>query len=358
MERKPTTSVPDGLARDHCVVSLSVLGTVIILCASLLYLVHDPRYDQLSRDYRWNEARRTKNVFLPITHIKNDGDRVINVDLLSADHSRGSIDFFGTSNLEWGLKLWDLPASESIYFHNFALNATGHAAQLKLIRFLVEDEALLRAGPERSLIVLGTCYQTVGFAEEGSVHLSRTLEHHGFFTRAPDGTIHRARTSWLERFLVIEKLKLEGVARELAHIARLEIDDLLGRSRPRFYDPEAYMFYRRKLLGPSWKDRIRNEVNDFAILADYLKAHKIPTAVVLMPQASWEAKLPFDKEYNEKLLVVCRSRELKVYDLRKLLDDDDFADSNHFTPTGVEKFQNAILPFCRVHLRSTEILAE
>jgi hypothetical protein len=47
---------------------------------------------------------------------------------------------------------------------------------------------------------------------------------------------------------------------------------------------------------------------------------------------------------------------VKVLDLHELLVDDDFADSTHLAPTGMEKFERAVLPVCLDHLRSVGLL--
>ena len=91
---------------------------------------------------------------------------------------------------------------------------------------------------------------------------------------------------------------------------------------------------------------------------DYLQQHKIPTVVMLMPEGTWESKIPFDQEFNDQVLEVCRSRGVRVYDFRRLLDDEDFTDSTHPAAAGAEKLDAAVLPFCLDHLRSTGLLIE
>jgi hypothetical protein len=333
--------------------SISVLGVVIATCAALFYLMYDARYDSWAREYRWHKAKVTKEVFLPITHIKDDGDRIVNDELLSTDYSHGGVYFFGTSNLEWGLKLWELPPSQAPYIHNFAINATGHTDHFRLIRFLVDNEGLLRGGAEKSLIVIGACYQNVKFAAQAeNAILASYLDMRGFYARSADGSIQRSNISRLQRELIIEKVKVEGLARELAHLAILELKARLGRIRPRSLDPEGYIAFRTKLLGPDWQARIKFQVDALATLLDYLREHKIPHVVVLMPQGTWETRMPFDKAYTDDLLKVCQERGTKICDLHALLPDDDFADSNHFTPGGSERFQAAILPLCLDHLHS------
>ena len=128
MENAPAmrTEVDPGLV--HTQASLLILGAVIITCTSLLLLAHDARYESWSRRYRWEELKRTKRMFTGRTHIVDDADQVVNEEIPSTDCSRGGIYFLGTSNLQWGLKIWDLPASQARYFHNFAFNASGHRA--------------------------------------------------------------------------------------------------------------------------------------------------------------------------------------------------------------------------------------
>ncbi|MGB2609784.1 MAG: hypothetical protein WBC80_12470, partial [Isosphaeraceae bacterium] len=71
---------------------------------------------------------------------------------------------------------------------------------------------------------------------------------------------------------------------------------------------------------------------------------------------SWEKNLPFEPAYIRQMSKVCESAGVTIYDFSRLVDDDDFADSVHLSPIGMEKFQLAVMGVCLDHLRSTGAL--
>ena len=50
--------------------------------------------------------------------------------------------------------------------------------------------------------------------------------------------------------------------------------------------------------------------------------------------------------YDQRLLKICNEAGVNVHDFTRLVPDDDFADSVHLTPSGIEKFQAAVMPIC------------
>jgi hypothetical protein len=358
METSPDpspVSAPDP-GRIHSAVGLAILGIAGGICLVLLALAHSPGFEAGMRAIRWEEAKRTRNIVLPVGHLSDDADRVLNEEIPATDHRHGGVYIMGTSSTQWALRMWELPEDQRRLIHNDALAGTGHVGQGLLLRYLVEREGLLDAGPDKTLVIFGTGYQNVGFGVDDGSNMSRSLALRGFYVRGPGGSIERSEMGSLRRMVAIERARIYGIAEGLKRLAQNLIRDRIGRSRSRTQDPREFNRSRTALMGPDWREKIDKELAALAASIDDMRARGARVLVLMMPQGSWEENVPFDRAYNEDLLKFCKARDLKVLDLRKLLDDDDFADSTHLTPTGMEKFERVVLPVCLDHLRSAGLL--
>ena len=262
----------------------------------------------------------------------------------------------GTSTVLWAMRPWELPEEQRRWIHNDAIVGTGHLGQARLLRYLVDREGLLEAGPGKSMVVFGAAYQNCGFpAFEGSV-FETALTRRGFYEVGPGGSIGRSAMGPLERTLSIESAKVYGIAAGLKQLIQNLIRDRVGLSRMRVRDVGEYNRARVGLMGPDWRAKIDGELAALMVVDRRAAGGGARVLVLLMPQGSWEANLPFDRTYNDKLLELCRARRVEVLDLHGLLVDDDFADSAHLAPTGMVKFERAVLPVCVDHLRSAGLL--
>ena len=75
----------------------------------------------------------------------------------------------------------------------------------------------------------------------------------------------------------------------------------------------------------------------------YLKTHGVQSAIILMPMGSWETDQRARQVYNRKIRSLCDAEQIPLHDFTTLMTDDDFADSDHLTPDGIEKFQPHVL---------------
>jgi len=79
--------------------------------------------------------------------------------------------------------------------------------------------------------------------------------------------------------------------------------------------------------------------------------------VVFLPLGTWEDSLPFEPAYVRAKSEACNKKSVPIMDWSKLLDDDDFADSNHPNLYGVDKLQPRFLEIAIPFLRSSGALA-
>jgi hypothetical protein len=332
-----------------------MLGVVFGTCLVLDAMANSPELQDWIRAVSWRESKWKKLIPLFCTndHFLDAEDRVLHEQIPSADFSHGGVYFVGASNITWGLKLWDQPATTRALINNLATEGSNHADHFDMIRFLVESEGLLAAGAEKTLIVIVADYHLTHEARVGEKprDLPRSnWTRRGFYTVHREGVIQRSRLSPVLKALIRERAKITGLLKELVNIAYVPL------KRERVHDPRFYNDEWKRIMKPDWQERIRVDLDSFARSIDYLKRRGAKLTVVQMPRGSWEANVPFNQYYDELLVKICDAGGVKIHDFTRLVPDDDFADSVHLTPSGIEKFQAAVMPICIDHLRSTGVL--
>jgi hypothetical protein len=357
MDASPAASNGTGSGKLYSELALGMLAAVAGTCSVLVALAsYQPLEDWMRRTH-WEQTSSKKSlpIFCFTGHFVDTEERLLHDAVPGADYSRGGVYFFGASSMQWAIKTWDLASEAQPLIHNFGLGGSKHGDMFDMIRFLVEDEGLLKAGGEKTLVVFGLNYRLC--------HHSRLLEggkqgkaftsnftRHGFYQIEPDGSIHRSGLNAIAKRMIIERTKMTGLLRELVNIAYTPVKPMRVHDRP------LYSMHWRESMGPRWQELIPYELNALAQAIDYLQQHKAKVAVVLFPMGSWEDGEPFAPVYNQRMRELCESAGVPLYDFSKLVDDEDFADSDHLAPSGVEKFQRAVMGFCLDHLRSSGAL--
>lgn len=335
-----------------CLIRLLMLGVVVGTCLTLDAMANSPDVQDWIRAVSWRESKWKKLIplFCTNNHFLDAEDRVLHEQIPSADYSRGGVYFVGASNITWGLKLWDQPAATRTLIMNLGTQGSNHADHFDMIRFLVEIEGLLAAGAEKSLIVIVADYHLTHEArigEDWRDRLGHSWPRRGFYTVDREGVIQRSRLNPVLKALIRERAKITGLLKELVNIAYVPLKS------ERVHNPRFYNDGWTSIMKPDWRDRISVDLAAFAQTIDYLKRRGANVTVVQMPRGSWEANVPFNHFYDQQLLKICTAAGVEVHDFTGLVSDDDFADSVHLAPTGIEKFQSAVMPMCVDHLRST-----
>jgi hypothetical protein len=352
----PDPSAPDGpeAGRLNTRLALLMFCAVAAPCLVLSAMANDARVQDAIHRVCWTESIWKKQIpiYCFYDHYLDSDDKLVHEELPAADFSRGSVCLLGASSMNWALNLWDLPESTRRLIHNFAMRGTNHADHLDLIRYLVETEGLLRAGGEKTLVVFGLSYHMTHNARlsgKGPAHYFNSLwTRRGLYSVDPDGSIHRSPLHPLLVRIVLERAKITGLLRELVNLAYTPFKGVrvLGT-------PESTRQAWAETLGPRWEEKIRCDVAIFARTVDYLKLRGVRMLVIAMPEASWNDGVPYEPFYMKQVSDVCMKAGVEIMDLRKALPDDDFADSVHLNPLGIEKFQRAVTPRLLDHLRST-----
>jgi hypothetical protein len=219
------------------------------------------------------------------------------------------------------------------------------------MRYLIEDTDFLAAGGEKTLIVFGADYRMTHHAERDakgpSNQFAGYLARHGFYSILPDGSIRRRSRGAVVETLVLERTKITGLLKELVNIVYTTFKST------RVQNPDLYRRQWQEVMGPRWSETINAEVGVFSRLLEYLQSHKVKVVVIAMPQPSWDSALPFQQTYLEQVRAVCEAAGVTIHDFRKLIPDEEYADSVHLTTTGIEEFQRAVMGICIDHLRAS-----
>ncbi len=335
------------IEREHTRIAvglLTVLATVILV---LELMIHSPHLRHWIDRIRWEEADKDKWLFSDTGHFIDFDDRLLNEELVAADYSRGGVVFFGASNLMWALRTWDQPAKYQGVVRNYGHQGATHTTMDQMLRFLIEHDDLLKAGKEKTQVILGITYLNAD--PDSSEGVWARWTRHGLYEKKGEA-LYRSPMNPLVRWLTVERAKVTGFLYELAYIPY----SIMRRTR--VHNPEKYKKEHTLVMGPKWKEKIQKLVPEFAQTLDYLKQKQVNVAVVFLPLGSWEAELPFDAYYSREIEKVCKERDVKIYDFRKFLEDEELADDIHSNTKGTDKFHKAVMEISRPHLESIKVL--
>jgi hypothetical protein len=280
-------------------------------------------------------------------------DRVLLDELSQADYSRGGVYFFGTSNMKWAFTTWDLPAEQKRLIGNYGIGASSHTTELRLIQYLIEHYGFLTAG-KHDLVILGVSFH-LGRPDPSTGFFASLLRRHGLYTVTPDDRIAPVPMSAIEHWLRIEKGRSGGFIWNIGRLAKSWITALAGLSRHPTHDGAKYRQGWSEFMGAHWQQNMDVEVERLKETIFLLRSYHARVKVMLLPQATWNDRLPFKGRYEGLIRAVCQSTSTPLIDLARALPDEDFVDSNHLTVEGQEKFRGLIMAEILWHLQNAGI---
>jgi hypothetical protein len=353
---KPTTSA----TRIQALVGLFLLLLVTSLFAGLDLLTRSKDLAAWLDRQEEESCRQTRKALLHMGYWQSMDELWIYEELPRLDFSRGGVYLLGASEVQCATKLWELPPDLQALIHNFGVSNSNPKGELVELRYLIEHHGLLRAGGERSLVVIGADYHTAS-------HPSQLLppafvdnwERRGLYACDAQQGIRAVPVNAISKCLDFEVTRAGA---GLARFRNLLVHQLIrwrhhGTEPFRTRDPAFYAVKYQAEIGPDWKAKIDGYVQTFGETLDYLAAQHVPTRVILMPQGSWYDNLPYEQEFREQIGMLCAGKQIPVTDWSTMLADEDFADSIHPNVYGMEKFQTAFLKIALAFLHSTHALA-
>ncbi len=183
-------------------------------------------------------------------------DRLLVDEIPHADYSKGGVYFFGSSDLKWAMKTWELPPDERALIGNYGIGAISHSLEFQFVRYLVEERGLLGAGGEKTHIVLGASWSNALNWSPDS-YFGPIWRRHRLYTYSIKDGIHPAAMNRLEKFVRFKQARCSGFIggnfNRLARFMMTKLGQPLEETE-RLKDPGEIQEWVRAHYGPiTWR---------------------------------------------------------------------------------------------------------
>jgi hypothetical protein len=285
-------------------------------------------------------------------------DQRLYEELPRMDVSKGGVYFVGSSEVEYATKFWEYPPELRSLVHNFGMPQSNITGLWAWLRCLTEHKKILQAGAQKTLVVIGAYTRSAINPERAlPVEFQDTFDRHGLYSC--EGDIVRPRhVNALKKFLDFEETRQATFMSRLANWVQTDFTRLLhhGVLPKRICDTNYLTTVRNDEMGPHWKEKVDQTTQTFGDMLNYLSSQHVHIRVIIMPSASWNFRTPSDTVYRGQIAALCANKHVPVSDWSQLLDDDDFADSNHANVYGMDKMTAAFVDIAVPFLRQTQAL--
>jgi len=345
--------------RAQTAVSLALLASIVATVIGVNLLAENRRIAGRIDSYDLERFKNNEELFMNRGSFVEFEDRLLIDEIPNADYSRGGVYFFGSSNLKWAMKTWDLPPEQRALIGNYGIGAISHSLEFQFIRYLVEQRGLLQAGGGKTHVVLGAFWSNaVNWAPEG--YFGPLWRRHKLYTYSVPGGIHRADMGRLTAFVRVRKARCSGfIGGNFNRIARWAMTALgqpLERTE-RLKDPqEIQEWVRAHYAEPRWRQSLTDQVTALDQIIGYLQARDVGLTIVLLPHRSAFDDLPLTGAYQDEVTALCKARSVELVDLSRLLSEDEYWDINHPNYRGLAKTDAALMDLARRHLRRMGLL--
>ncbi len=338
-------------------VCLGLLASVALSVLAIELALHNEAFGAWM-DRRWADVNDTSNEYK--RQYLDTEDRVVLQDMADLDTSRGGVYFFGASNMKWSMRTPDLPPDVQKLVHNFGAGEGSPYFNQQLTEFLVKHKELLKAGPEKTLIVYGTGFiNAKPSVESTSAFFPNLWRRYGLYGYSyKEGIMPVSRGSWLDAYF-LEKARCSSFIQGLIDKAgRMAVPNALRRRKTE-KDPAAFAADYQRRMGPDWETNLDLHRKELQAWFDDVKREKMNFAIVLLPLASWHKPLPYPPKYRATIDEFCKQnrnadgKEVPLYDLSAIASDDDFADHIHMNAQGLPKTDAALMEIARQFLEKT-----
>jgi hypothetical protein len=340
--------------RSQAIFSLTLLALLVGTCLVTDLLARNRALERwlmtTSRDF----AEKNGAFFSYTGNFIDFEERFLLDEVPQADYSQGGVYFFGTSNMKWAFQTWDLPTELRQFIGNYGIGASSHTDQLQFIKYLIEQRGFLTAG-DRDLVVFGVSFHLghhVGMKSAG--FLASVLRRQGLYTITANDRIAPAPMSAIERWLRTEKARCGGFIWNLGRLAKNWVRKFWSRSDGPLHDGATYRRYWSDIMGPRWQQDIDAEVEQLRETILLVQSRGALVKVLLLPQGTWMEELPFKAYYEAQIRTLCQATSTSLIDLSRAIPNEEFADSNHLTVQGQERFRSLIMGGILKHFREVK----
>jgi hypothetical protein len=334
------------------VLALVIVLLAVSMCAAQWFAGHD----HALLDHRLAEWKEKDGLYRDGRFYFDPEGRLLNEVLPHADYSRGGVYLLGSSVIQSGVRHWALPPEQQALIHNYGVSGESFNQQLHFVRYLVEQEGLLRAGGEKNSVIVGLFFGDAAHTvTKDPISIFRYLFtmdslysydwEHGL-ERLP-----KSPAMWQLRLL---QNRYRAFWRWAAMLTSGAEFDYLRPVRRRTAAENADFWLRR--FGKNWEAGMDIELEQFALTIDYLRARHVTVQAVFMPTASWTLEFPPARRYRDKVLPLLSARAVSVVDLSRKAPDELFIDSAHVGYNGVRLLDPIIMDIARLDLRRMGLL--
>lgn len=337
---------------------LGLLASIALSALAVECAIHSETFGA-RMDEVWPKLNETSNEYR--RQYLDTEDRIVLQEVADLDTSQGGVYFFGASNMKWSMRVPDLPPAERKLVHNLGAGEGSPYFHRQFTEYLVKHKDLLRARPEKTLIVFGTGFINAEPVGNGPATFFPNLwRRYGLYRYDFDCGIEPVShgIGFLDAYF-LEKARCSSFVQGLIDKAgRLAVPKALRR-RGTVKDPAVFAADYKRRMGPNWEDDIRRHGRELQAWFDYVHSLKMDFAVVLLPLASWHGPLPYPPKYRAEIEAFCKKnrnpdgRQVPLYDLTNIADDDDFLDHIHMNESGLSKTDAALMTIARNFLKKT-----
>jgi hypothetical protein len=303
-------------------------------------------------------AEKSRLTFTHDGYFIDDNDRLLYEEMPTADYSKGGVYLMGSSTIRASTMCWELPADQSCLIHNYGINASDYTCQFLFLRHLIEHADLLRAGGDKTLVIFGGSYHNLSRRYDPNGFFANLWQRHGVYRYSRETGIIPVAVNPIWRFQHFERNRIAGCLNQLEQIVSVEVRRKVRRNDElqKKLDLKAANQMWSERMGPDWKEKIDEGVEEFSRTVDYLHARDVHVCVVLLPVWTSEDNLPYERTYIAEMKAVCAAKQIPLRDWSRMLPDEDLLDPSHPNVFGAEKLQPAFLDIALPFLRSTRAL--
>ncbi len=352
--------MPGDGARFQTILALILSGVAIATAAGVDLAARSPglaaRIDAADRA----RFERGEELYVNRGNWLEFEDRLLLEEIPNADYTRGGVYFFGSSNLKWALKTWELPPEERALVGNYGVGAISHSLEAQFIHFLVEKRGLGRAGDGRTAIVLGAFWSN-GVSWKPETYFGPLWRRYRLYTYDESRGVDVAPLDPVTRHWRMEKARcsgfLSGNANRVARAVVLALGEPLDPTE-RMKDPDAMRTWVLSHYAHlDWRGPLTDQMRALGDLIDYLKERRIEVRIALLPRRLAFDEVPLDRAYRDEVTALAAGRGVPLTDLSRLLAEDEFWDESHYNQAGLNKTHDALMRIARAHLRAVGLIA-
>src|SRR5581483_1849280 len=278
------------LARLQCGLALAPILAMALSIMALDSVAHSGRLERWLTNQLREFSRQTGTEYVDAGYYIDHEDKLLTEQLPAQSYPDGGVYIFGTCNARV-----DFPPGGPIY--DFATANTSHDDTYQLLRYLIDQRGLLRAGAGKCHVVFALSYHAS--RKDPTGFFPNLWGRHGLYTYSPARGIADAPISPLRRFIGQERTRIAGFMACLGEYAVQEMHHLSYSKGepPKKHYPAYYKEADYRYMGSNWETGMREEVQWLGQAVGELQQRGVSVTVALLPLGTWEDDLPFKREY-------------------------------------------------------------